>query len=97
MVRHAAVVSTRPAADQTSSGVRSVNGTPDTSETVSATNSAAHIAHTTQATAPTRTARYPSTSSTPLVCGGTRKAANKKCPIVTIAAISPAPRRKGSP
>ncbi|KMO76406.1 hypothetical protein MCHLDSM_03139 [Mycolicibacterium chlorophenolicum] len=57
VVRHAALVSTRSAADHMSSGVSSVNGTPDTSEIVSATNSAAHTAHTAQAAPPTLSAR----------------------------------------
>ncbi|SHT37093.1 Uncharacterised protein [Mycobacteroides abscessus subsp. abscessus] len=49
------------------------------------------------AAVPRRSARYPSTSSTPLVCGGTKKAASRNAPTATTAAISAAARTNGRP
>src|SRR5208283_5570817 len=64
---------------------------------VSGTSRAAHTAHTPDATVPSRSARYPSASSTPLLCGGTRNAAKRNDPTASTAAISPAARTNGSP
>src|SRR5258707_5891528 len=64
---------------------------------VSGTSSAAQTAHTPDATVPSRSARYPPTSRTPLLCGGTRNAAQRKDPTASTAAISPAARTNGSP
>src|SRR5246127_4437119 len=64
---------------------------------VSGTSSAAHTAHTPDATVPSRSARYPPASSTPLLCGGTRNAAKRNDPTANAAAISPAARTNGSP
>ena len=67
------------------------------SETVSGTISTAHTVHNPAAAVPTRNARYPSTSRTPVACGGTRNAANRNDPVATTAAISPAALTNGSP
>ena len=64
---------------------------------VSGTSRAAHTAHTPDATVPSRSARYPPASRTPLLCGGTRNAANRNDPTASTAAISPAARTNGSP
>src|ERR1700756_2028413 len=64
---------------------------------VSGTSRAAHTAHAPDATAPSRSARYPLASSTPLLCGGTRNAAKRNDPTASTAAISPAARTNGSP
>src|SRR5271168_3945952 len=64
---------------------------------VSGINRAAHTAHTPEATVPTRSARYPPASSTPVFCGGTRNAANRNEPTASTAAISPAARTNGRP
>src|SRR5215472_11185204 len=64
---------------------------------VSGTSRAAHTAHTPDATVPSRSARYPPTSSTPLLCGGTKNAAKRNDPTANTAAISPAARTNGSP
>ena len=68
-----------------------------TSETVSGTSSAAHTVHIPDATVPTRSARYPSASSTPVDWGGTRNAANMNDPTATTPAISPAALTNGRP
>src|ERR1700745_2037252 len=64
---------------------------------VSGTSRAAQTAQTPDAAVPSRRARYPSASRTPLFCGGTRNAANRNDPTASTAAISPAARTKGSP
>src|ERR1700757_812706 len=64
---------------------------------VNGTSSAPHTAHTPDATVPSRSARYPPASSTPLLCGGTRNAAKRNDPTANAAAISPAARTNGSP
>src|ERR1700739_2543472 len=64
---------------------------------VSGTSRAAHTAHTPDATVPSRSARYPLASSTPLRCGGTRNAAKRNDPTASTAAISPAARMNGRP
>src|ERR1700757_1296670 len=64
---------------------------------VSGTSRAAHTAHTPDATVPSRSARYPAASRTPLLCRGTRNAAKRNDPTANTAAISPAARTNGSP
>ena len=64
---------------------------------VSGTSKAAHTAHAPDATVPSRSARYPPASSTPLRCGGTRNAAKRNDPTASTAAISPAARTNGKP
>src|ERR1700677_2493960 len=64
---------------------------------VSGTSSAAHTAQAPDAMVPTRRARYPSASRTPLPCGGTRNAASRNAPTATTAATSPAARTNGRP
>ncbi len=96
--RHAEAVLIRLATDQICTGLRwSTSRWPDTSEMVRGTSKAAHTAHTPEATVPSRSARYPPASSTPLRCGGTKKAAKRKDPTASTAAISPAARTNGSP
>src|SRR6201999_905029 len=96
--RHAEAVLISPANDQIVTGLRcSDNRCPDTSEMVRGTSRAAHTAHAPQASVPSRRARYPPASRTPLLCGGTRNAANRNEPSASTAAISPAARTNGSP
>ncbi len=96
--RHAPAMSMSPATDHTSAGLnREVSGCPLTSETVNGTISAAHTVQIPAAAVPTRSARYPATSSTPVFCGGTMNAANRKEPVAVTAAISPAACTNGSP
>src|SRR6202012_5674 len=95
--RHAEAVVTRSATDQILAGLRFSSEWPDTSEMVNGTSNAAHTAQIPDATVPRRNARYPSASRTPLLCGGTRNAANRNDPTATTAAISPAARTNGRP
>src|SRR3954447_16076791 len=96
--RHDPAVSTRLATDQMADGLsREASGWPVTSETVSGTNSAAQTVQIPDAAVPSRRARYPSASSTPLGCGGARNAEKRKDPVASTAAISPTARTNGRP
>lgn len=72
-------------------------GWPEVSDNDSGTSARAHPAHTAAAAPAVRTARYPSTSSTPERCGGTSTAASSNDPTMTAADTSPTAVAAGRP
>lgn len=88
---HATATSISPTTRRNGSGSANtaLKGWPEVSDNDNGTSARAHPAHSAAAAPAVRTARYPSTSSTPERCGGTNTAASSNDPTIITADTSP--------